>query len=543
MTHRSSLALALVLVCFGCDETTSVSEPLGDEVVLTIDVPPPTKVDLLFIVDDGPGMCHVQHNLVDWFSLLAASMIELRPAVELSVAVVRAGVDPTRGAPGAFVLDPVRPGESGCVSLVTNEPRLFDTQRCAQLVASGGLEAIVRTGPGSAVERACRDAVDPIHCFEDELEARLTCLASLGTGGGEVVEGLEVMRLALDCNGPNRAAFGSCCVPSDVPGEGLVFDATCTPDPAAPPAFLHPDALLLIAPISIRDDCSAPEGVSLGSAAECAWSADRLTPVDDYVRALARLKRSSADIAVLPAVGPPAFTPAGLPISWHDQPPLDGCAPGDTDDACCPEGLCRGAPAPSCLGSGVEAAPGDRYLALAEHFPGSQGSMCSLPPMPSADSAEVLACADAMPGGWCVTRYASGRCLPTADRGVLACAECPMVCDSDPGGSLVARALYAAPEIVRPSVCLDTLPLCQVYDDGDTARACRVAEEFDDPYNYTVEVRLTCVEPHTEACEGAAERVLARDEWSFTLDEPECASGAVVFVHAYPRGGQIEIRY
>jgi hypothetical protein len=379
------LALAaLLLACndhplYRLDGTLTAA----DRVEVTL--PPRTPVDLLFVVDDSGSMAEEQANLARNFRALSDALLaRLSGAADFRVAVTSTDVSRLRGA---FVRS--------------------DDPACADV------PLVLRADPGA----------DPA-----DLARQFACLTTLGTRGSNVERGLEAMRLALSCDGPNADRFAPCCA-------GGAYDPAC----AGAPEFLRPDALLVVVFVSDEDDCSEspddpldahpllaicahgpspdawddPEYCAPGRAADCAraecgdrdpaacfadrcspeglaqlenerldacvWFHDRLAPVADYEAFLVGLKRDPRrQILVAAITGSRVATDGGHVASFHlPIAPLDpACAPADPDtgplfpptEACCPDGRCEGHPLPACASANGRAATGFRYLELADRF-------------------------------------------------------------------------------------------------------------------------------------------------------------------------------
>lgn len=612
MTARH-LLLTLPLLLIACDDG---SGPIADDAddAETADagcedpshhhqswqLPPPTQIDYLFVIDDGPSMCEEQANLTRNFGAFSDFVFEeLGASADVRIAVVRAGLDPEQGTPGAFNdrAAPPRPQE-GCID-GNGDPQVPDTADCADLAVDGRLEPILALGVERNIGRDC-DGADPAEraqCAKEDLERRFRCLATPGNSRRTPNEGLEAMRLALSCDGPNGALFGDCCVDT---AEGPRYDPSCDVHAIErKPAFLRPDAILHVIFVADQDDCSSPssnpaasrraicrygpadtdgDGMPDGfddatlcpdgpeacyraecddldpercaarctvgpTPTACAWDTDRLTPAADYYRFLTGLKsRPLGQLVAAAIVGRPDFTPAGHAIHWTSEPPLDGCAPGDTDDACCPDGRCRGSVAPSCRSENGEAHTGHRYLALARYFE-DNGIACTpaAPGLP-ADAQRVVACGGEEVGDACgylseVEDEISGVCLPVVEDGHLACAECPSICQDD-----FARPLGAIGDKLAQTVatyCLDLPPACLV--DG---APCSTPEERDNPDNYPVRITVRCTPPYLDRCGAAPGYTVASADWSLRLNQAGCDGDALVQLHEPPpAASRVDICY
>lgn len=349
----------------------------GDRVEVTL--PPRTPVDLLFVVDDSGSMAEEQANLARNFRVLSDALLtQLAGDADFRVAVTSTDL----GRRGAFVRS--------------------DDPACADV------PLVLRSDAAPAA-----------------LDRHFACLTALGTRGSNVEKGLDAMRLALSCDGPNAALFDPCCT-------GGRYDPHCR----AEPEFLRPDALLVVVFVADEDDCSespddpldahpllavcahgpvpeayddptycppgraadcrraecgdrdlaachaercAPESLNTERLNACVWFRDRLAPVAAYEDFLVRLKRApERQLLVAALTGNRVTTEDGDVASFHlPLMPLDeGCMPEDPDDgplftptaACCPDGRCAGRPLAACVSANGRADTGFRYLELAERF-------------------------------------------------------------------------------------------------------------------------------------------------------------------------------
>ncbi len=535
MNRHPLLALALALSTLsvvGCDGGPPLPDPRFREAHY---VSPPRRLEMLFVIDDGPTMCEEQAGLTRGFQAFSRfAFAELLPQVQLTVAVVRADLAGS-AVPGQLLVDPAPPvADARCAS--AGVPDIPDTADCAGLIEAGELPPVVGVGPGQPTPATCAEAADPAEagqCARDHFDRQFRCLATLGTGREAPPQGLEAMRLALDCNGPNRALFEACCVDTGDPERGSIYNPGCRAAGDDAPRFLHPDAFLMVLFVSDRDDCS-------GGGADCADP----TPVRDYYRFLTSLKaRPLAQLWVTALVGPPAFTAEGWPISWVDEPPLEGCAPGSTDDACCPGGVCRGPEAPSCVSARGEAYAGLRYRRLAREFDAE--SACEAPDRLPPDTARAVACDGEAQGAACQWRDAlddprDGICLPPGDGTGAVCTDCATICHDDLGGAIAGPwADWSASGPWRG--CLQTTPACRVVEDG--GRACATDAERAAPENRPLEVRLVCPPPSARYCAGL-DAPLGADDWTLHLDAPDCDGKPMIELQALPPpGSQVEMRY
>lgn len=371
----------------------------------TLTVPGRPKMDVLVVVDNSGSMCEEQ-------GVLAAALRGASPGLadlDLRFAVVSTDLR-TETDRGAFLVRPTTP-EMSLTCPTAGGPNAPDTEACDAALAAVDLrDGVLRAENGASAEA---------------LATATSCLVTLGTLGDGFEKGLEAMRLALSCEGPQGGLFGECC------REG-VFDPSCV----ANPAFLRPDAGLLVVVLSDEADCSdpsvnprasrraickygpmdgedadtlpdgyadpdlCPEGdpavcfarecgalnaddcyrarciVDRGDNENCLWHPEALTPVADYVDFLRSLKpRGGLDVRVLPLVGPTGNLPTGEPLTWTEGQPAAGCDPTLPDfdpqaDAamCCPNGACTGPSFAVCASESGRAYSGARYRELGQAF-------------------------------------------------------------------------------------------------------------------------------------------------------------------------------
>jgi hypothetical protein len=371
-----------------------------------ITVPTRPKMDVLVVVDNSGSMCEEQGQLAAALRTASPGLSQL----DLRFAVVSTDLRADKDR-GTFLVRPTAP-ELSLTCPSSGGPNAPDTSNCTEVLAAVELDgSVLRAADGAPA---------------DLLAAATGCLVTLGTMGDGFEKGLEAMRLALSCDGPQRSLYAACC-------RDGVFD----PDCAADPAFLRPDAGLLVIVLSDEPDCSDPAGnpaasrraicrhgvadgadpdtlpdafddptlcpegpqacaarecdgldpeacfqarcvIERSDNANCVWRTDALTPVSDYVDFLRSLKpRGALDVQVLPLVGPAGALASGEPLNWREGSPDAGCDPTLPDfdpetDAprCCPEGTCTGQAFPLCDSDAGNAYTGRRYRELGLAFCG-----------------------------------------------------------------------------------------------------------------------------------------------------------------------------
>lgn len=401
-----------VLVLMGCDGQRT---PVPDEQAAfeslqafrrdVFKAPPESQLDVLFVIDNSASMCRAQANLTRNLDRL----FDLTNRVDIRLAVTSTDLSDSAHR-GAFLTAPAAPvAQPQCLD-TDGVPFVPQTAGCADRA----LSPILRLPYGGSVEELA------------EARADLACMTTLGTRGDDVGRGLEAMRLALSCGGPNADRFAACCV------DGA-FDPTCT----AEVDFLRPEAVLMVVFLSDTDDCSAPDTNRAPQDVDrCAWQRDELTPVDEYVRFLAHLKpRPSEQILVAPVVGGRLVTAEGDLVVFDAGPyPQPACDPNDAaydpaldfTDACCPGGRCRGPVRASCESESVVSAAGYRYLDFEETF---TGRACPAGEPPGPDCLSICSNEYSVFGRllWARISYDYSLCLaqaPAAQLGVeLECTD------------------------------------------------------------------------------------------------------------------------
>ena len=575
-------------------------------------LPAKTKIDFLFVIDDSGSMCEEQANLSRNFSAFSNFLNdELGEATDYRIAVTSTDLEPM-GAKGLFMTGPSGgpQGVQNCpASDITPEEREAQRQRCQQLRDMGELTPILRS-----------DTIQD----KQQLEERFSCMAALGTGGTGFEKGLEAMRLALSCNGPNAAMFGDCCVPDqlDATMRGKIFNPSCDIGAMAAegfvePQFLRPDALLVVIFVTDENDCSdpvsnptasrraickyrlvdqdgnnIPDGyndpqlcpsrdaarcyrvdcgdlppetcreqrceIKQNNKYNCEWYRANLTPVSDYFRFLAGLKAQPLEqLVVATIVGQRGYTQSGFEIVFdfasEDQIPMQCRAMGDPNspdnldeilsDMCCPDGRCRGKTYPSCRSANGTAFAGSRYLALSDLF-GANGIGCPEIEADAVTQAQIDACAGQVVNVECQCGQApvgaepcAGKCRPIRNDGRLACSECVSICEDSFEAPL--QAIKDKVAEVLATYCLDKAPRC-VVSDGESTRDCVTAEELATSANYQIRVRQQCIRTpdKPDQCQRAEPpRILAPNEWTLDLNQPDCPGGAHVRLLDPPQAG------
>lgn len=233
---------------------------LACEVTRDIPIAPPLRFDVLLVVDDSPSMADEQATLAVNLPRFANVLESIEGGLpDLQIAVVSADAR----AGGRFSPVPRRCGVAG--------PFLVDHRRY----------------DGSRERN-----------YTGDLEDALPCIAELGTGGGEITEPLEAMRLALDPGNPDAQGF----VRDD--GELAVIFLTDEDDCSAP---VEPDDPFDCTRLGVTCAGGAMPDTP-GAYAGCAPSAERpggLYHPDRYADFLLGLKADPAQIIVGAVFGPP----------------------------------------------------------------------------------------------------------------------------------------------------------------------------------------------------------------------------------------------
>lgn len=223
-------------------------------------MPAKARFDFLWMIDDSGSMGPHQASLAANFRIVARFLHEtLAGRADYRFAFTTTG-PPERICPGrlsgraAAVAACLRPQSRGlrCAAGLrgdrhgSGEPAEPDRWRFGPIVRSGTPEQGGNIGTTQA-----------------ELEHVFDCAARVGVMGDGFEKGLEAARLALSCDGPNRALFAPCCVDrtaADGTRGASAYDADCAArlGPGEEPAFLRPDATLVVFFVSDAYDCSDP---------------------------------------------------------------------------------------------------------------------------------------------------------------------------------------------------------------------------------------------------------------------------------------------
>jgi hypothetical protein len=572
------------LVMMACNDhpLAPVDAVLTSATRTTVTLPARQKLDLLFVVDNSGSMAQEQANLTRNFGTLSRFLFdELGASSDFRIAVISTDLRDSRHR-GRFVGAPARPFDPGRDSASACNPAV-ESSDCESLLVDPALDRrwvfgdVLRSGPESRGGN--------IGTTREDLERRFQCLATLGTRGDGFEKGLEAMRLALSCDGPNADRFGACCVDGE-------YDRNCASRLATgeEPVFLRPDALLVTVFLSDEVDCSdrasnpprsalgicrtlegadpmaayadarlCPEGeparcfdrecaglsveacraarcrISREDLAGCEWYPDALTPVDEYVRFLEGLKvNPDRQLVVAAIVGPRALvsTPRGLvePRMLPGRPAAACVAAVDLDcDASTPEETDpegrRSRITPECCPDG--------------RCTGDSPPACSSANGSATSGSRYLALADAFGenGVGCPVESTDGE------------ARCFSICDEDFSPALTLVRDRIARLLGR--YCLDRAPECFApAGKGADAplRGCESPAEFDDSSNYGRSIAVTIDCPPTSrsrgACEADTAPVALPDNAFEVVPEAACIGGFALELDApAPPGARVRIAY
>jgi hypothetical protein len=511
------------------------------------DVTPKTEVDVLFVVDDSGTMGDDQAA----FSAGIRAIIDEfdRPDADYRFAVTTTDLYDDR-ASGRFRNAP------GVLGLTT-DPATPPLPDCSDLLVPGSNPPRFDVGP----ILLGRDAAgQPL--ASETLAHRLECLLTVGNQGDAFEKGLEAMRLALSCDGPNASAFSSCCVPS---ADGrATYDPTCT----ITPAFLRPRASLAVIFVSDERDCSDPasnpqassrvicrdggadadaDGVAdayaepgacpsgderacqaaecgdatpeachaarcvieRGDNNNCAWFPDALTQVSDYTEFLLGLKGGDRDrVRVFTLVGERAY----LELATGDEVEVT-YTPDSVPEDCQAWGQFgternRSEVSLECCPEGV--------------CPGQDNDTCLYGLGAAYSGARYLELAESL-----------GQRSENVDDVSVP----DSICSSDLGGPL--SDLVAWVDTPKDTLCLGALPVCETVTGGP----CVTEDERAEPANYGRSLTGTLACESAGCVERFESRALATDDLTVERD-PNCPHGLVVRGQpAWPSGSHVVLTY
>lgn len=204
-----ALSATLSLICLmsvlgGCNDhpVASLEQNLSAVNRVESRLPAKTKLDFLFVIDNSASMCEEQERLSKNFKLFSDFLFdELQDAADYRIAVVSTDLalnNPTRGQ---YLYQPADFNVRSCndVELVLN------TQDCEPIGA--GAPAIISSEDINALRDPNLGAEEQRAALKEELERQFRCRATLGANGSTFEKGMEAMRLALSCSGPNADKF------------------------------------------------------------------------------------------------------------------------------------------------------------------------------------------------------------------------------------------------------------------------------------------------------------------------------------------------
>jgi hypothetical protein len=253
MKHALGLAVALA----GCLSRPPFSgeETLADACVApeglrqVIDVPAKARFDFLWMIDDSGSMGPHQASLAANFRIVARFLHEtLAGRADYRFAFTTTDLR-SESARGAF-----RDGPPRLLPACDRDPAACDALRaCEDVIVHGSGEPAEpdRWRFGPIIRSGTPEQGGNIGTTQAELEHVFDCAARVGVMGDGFEKGLEAARLALSCDGPNRALFAPCCVDRTAPDGtrgASAYDADCAArlGPGEEPAFLRPNATLVV---------------------------------------------------------------------------------------------------------------------------------------------------------------------------------------------------------------------------------------------------------------------------------------------------------
>lgn len=571
----SLLALGMLSVACNAHPITPIDANLNSVDRINNRLAAKTKLDFLFVVDNSGSMCQEQERLADNFRQFSGFLFdELQGAADYRIAVVNTdlgnvGAPPERGhKPGELIYMPAM-GAQPCQG-VEFMPNTYDCEppgAASAIISSTEIEARTdaQLPPGQSRDEQ----------LKAELERQFRCRATLGTGGGAVEKGLEAMRLALSCRGPNAELFSPCCVN---PGtDSAYYNPACTPSRNAEPQFLRPDATLVVIFITDEDDCSTPSDSPLetsrlicrangmsdangdgipdvyaefcpnpsecymrecgqftalgpqacfeerceisGAIKICDAKRGALTSVREYKDFLYGLKARPFDqLFVAPLVGFRTYTDLGNPHRYAEgsQPFLE-CSDSSSaiygTDSCCPMGTCIGfsSPIESCR------IPDQNVLAYG--------------------GARYLELADLLGANALGCPVGQEPIYDPVTGGFISNSECINLCSDDLGVPLTAIKERVS-KLVN-TYCLDRSPPCVISDPNGT-RLCENQEELYNPAHYNLSVKISCLGGGCDV--GVTGRTLTPSDWTLNINDSGCPA-KIILNELPPAGSEVIIEF
>ncbi len=586
-----SLLLAPCVAALACNDhpVNNIDETLSAVTRVENRLPAKTKIDFLFVIDNSISMCDEQVRLSENFDLFSRFLFdELSGAADYRIAVVSSDIGQRNNTvatnPNAarFLYAPAlqTPCPSVDSSAMSFLPNTADCPAPGEgvdpLISSARLAALSDDllPPGDTREARLRA----------ELERQFRCRANIEPTTNPIEKGLEAMRLALSCKGPNAHLFSQCCV--DYGSASSFYNPACViPDGAPEPEFLRPDATLVVILISDEDDCSAPadapaetsrlicraggtidedadgvpdiysrcQGISARECYErecgalvaegaarchadrcdvssydplinCQRERGRLTSPLEYRDFLRSLKARPLDqLLFAPIVGFRAYNDAGDPLVYNaGLPPAPECAINSNDPSFDVNLCC---PDGVCVGTSDE-----RYV-------------CNIPSLSvkALPGTRYLALADGL-GAESSLNCASGQ-EPVVDAAAQRItpqpgATCLNICE--PSFDVPLSAIKERVATLINTYCIDRLPECVVPVAGGEGRPCASDEERSSAANYALQVSRRCERAACEVTEPLS--VLSPAEWSLRVGEGGCVA-QVVLSALPPAGAEIIVEF
>ncbi len=239
-------------------------------------IPDPNKIDFLFVIDNSSSMAEEQQKLVDSFKQISSLLYTGMNPIDYRIAFTNTSVEnmsancmPDKASNGTLIYAPAdssRPVAINNVSLNGEEldapQEIFantadcDPNRNPLITAETINQLPIEELPEAPQDQlGCEDPTSDL-CVKIRrklaLDKEFRCHANLGVNGCAIEKGLESMRMALSCGGPNAELFGDCCVNGK-------YNPQCDIEAIdQSPKFLRPDATLFVVILSDEDDCSTP---------------------------------------------------------------------------------------------------------------------------------------------------------------------------------------------------------------------------------------------------------------------------------------------
>lgn len=197
--------LPFLLIGASCNdhEMSALNQALWSSSEQSITVSAKTKIDILFVIDESESMREEQQSLAHNFEKFTDFIFDdLNNAADYRIAVTSMGARSPESNN--------YPQNLGVFVSTTQNPEVTDCPpNLAQVIS-----------PQTLIDAGCQS--DDSACQQVKLGDHFKCLAQVGTKCVIFERGLEAMRSALSCEGPNGSLFGDCCRP-DATGQKLTM--------------------------------------------------------------------------------------------------------------------------------------------------------------------------------------------------------------------------------------------------------------------------------------------------------------------------------